>query len=302
MNRTRMLVLATVALALSVVVTFMTYRVLRNRLRPPDEMTTAVVLTERAALGTRLTAEHLRLAPWPKAAMLPGIFHDVAQVVDRGVIVPMEANEPVLESRLASKEAGAGLTTAIPEGMRAISIRVNDVISVAGFVVPGTRVDVILTGTPPNPGTAGDVSKIILENVQVLTAGQNVDSDKNGHPQTVPVVTLLVTPQDAQKLALASSEGRMQLALRNPLDTESKNPPLVLRASLYSGSAAPPTSLPAPAPARAAGPVRIVTVTPRPPAAAPTPVPAVVPPRKLQVQLIQGKTSETFTFVKVQPD
>src|SRR6266581_964151 len=164
MNRTRMLILATVALALSVVVTFLTYRVLRDRLRPPDEMTTVVVLNEKVSLGTRLTPEQLRLAPWPKAALLPGIFHDVAQVVDRGVIVPMEANEPVLESRLASKEAGAGLTTAIPEGMRAISIRVNDVISVAGFVVPGTRVDVILTGKP-NQSMVDDVAKIILENV-----------------------------------------------------------------------------------------------------------------------------------------
>src|ERR1051326_4359198 len=145
MNRTRMLVLAAVAFALSVVVTFLTYRVLRDRLRPPDEMTTVVVLNERVTLGTRLAPEQLRVAPWPKAAILPGTFHDRARAVGRGVFVPMEAKEPVLEARLAPKEAGAGLTIAIPDGMRAISIRVNDVIGVAGFVVPGTRVDVILT-------------------------------------------------------------------------------------------------------------------------------------------------------------
>jgi len=295
-----MLVLATMALALSVIVTFMIYKVLRNRLRPPDEMSAVVVVTERVSLGNRLTRENVRLAPWPKSAVLAGSFQDVAAVMDRGVIVPMEANEPVLESRLASKGAGAGLTTAIPEGMRAVSIRVNDVIGVAGFVIAGTRVDVILTGSPiqGGSGAAGDVAKTILENVQVLAAGQNIDSDANGRPQSTQVVTLLVTPEDSQKLALASTEGRMQLALRNPLDTEPKNTPVVHRASLYTGSASAPVAAPV---LRVEAPVRIVKVTsPPPPAPAPVAPPAPpVPPQKQQVQLIQGKTSETFTFAKL---
>src|SRR5262249_51710604 len=140
MNRTRMLMLASVALVLSVIVTFLTYRLLRQRLQPPDEMTTVVVATQRLALGSRIAAEDLNVAPCPTAAVLVGSAQDPAAFVGRGVIVPMEANEPILESKLVPKEGGAGLVTTIPEGMRAVSIRVNDVIAVAGFVVPGSHV------------------------------------------------------------------------------------------------------------------------------------------------------------------
>src|SRR5258705_1754858 len=128
MNRTRMLMLASIALVLSVVVTFLTYRLLRQRLQPPDEMTTIVVAAQKVALGSRLTAEDVRVAAWPKAAVLAGSAQDPAAFVGRGVIVPMEANEPILEAKLAPKDGGVGLVTTIPEGMRAVSIRVNDVI------------------------------------------------------------------------------------------------------------------------------------------------------------------------------
>jgi pilus assembly protein CpaB len=300
MNRTRMLMLASVALVLSVVVTFLTYRLLRQRLQPPDEMTTIVVATQRVSLGTRLAPEDIRVAPWPKAAVVAGSAQDPAVFVGRGVIQPMEANEPILESKLAPKDGGAGLTTTIPEGMRAVSIRVNDVIGVAGFVVPGSHVDVILSGSPTQSGGT-DVAKIILENVQVLAAGQNIDQEIDGKPQTVQVVTLLVTPEDSQKLALASSEGRMQLALRNPLDRDTPNPPLMQRASLYTGAL-----LPAPAPAPAGPPPaprvrRVVVATPAPPPPPPPPAPVVAEPKKLQVQLIQGNASQTLTFDEQQP-
>jgi pilus assembly protein CpaB len=224
------------------------------------------------------------------------MFQDINAVTERGVIVPMDINEPVLESRLAPKEAGAGLTTAIPDGMRAISIRVNDVIGVAGFVVPGTHVDVILTGNPGKEAP-GEVAKTILENVQVLAAGQNVDSDAQGRPQAAQVVTLLVTPVDSQKLALASSEGRMQLSLRNPLDQEPTSPPLMQSAALYYGG----TSVPAPAAPPAEKPVRKVVAKPAPVLPPPVAPPAPVAPKKFEVQLIQGKTSETVTFATPQP-
>src|SRR5262245_3218299 len=152
MNRTRMLMLASVALVLSVVVTFLTYRLLRQRLQPPDEMTTIVVATQRIPLGKRIVAEDLRVAPWPKAAVLSGSAQDPVTFIGRGVMVPMEANEPILETKLAPKDGGAGLVTTIPEGMRAVAIRVNDVIGVAGFVVPGSHVDVILSGSPAQGG------------------------------------------------------------------------------------------------------------------------------------------------------
>jgi pilus assembly protein CpaB len=294
MNRTRMLMLASVALVLSVIVTFLTYRLLRQRLQPPDEMTTIVVATQRLALGQRLATEDVRVAPWPKSALIPGSSADPSVFVGRGVIQPIEANEPILETKLAPKDAGAGLTTTIPEGMRAVSIRVNDVIGVAGFVVPGSHVDVILSGSPAQGG-ANDVAKIILENVQVLAAGQNIDQDINGKPQTVQVVTLLVTPEDSQKMALASHEGSLQLALRNPLDKDTPNPPLMQRAALYTGGVAAvpiptaPTTPPEPR-------VRRVVVAAPPPPPPPPPPPAPVEQKKLQVQLIQGNASQTLTF------
>ncbi len=292
MNRTRMLMLASVALVLSVVVTFLTYRLLRQRLQPPDEMTTIVVASQRLSLGTRLGPEHIRVAPWPRAAVVAGSAQDPAAFVGRGVIQPIETNEPILETKLAPKDGGAGLTTTIPEGMRAVSIRVNDVIGVAGFVVPGSHVDVILSGSPANSGST-DVAKIILENVQVLAAGQNIDQDINGKPQTVQVVTLLVTPEDSQKLALASTEGRMQLTLRNPLDKQTPNPPLMARAALYTGAV--PVA-PAPAATEAPRVRRVVVAAPPLPPPPPPAAPVKVEPKKLQVQLIQGNASQTLTF------
>jgi pilus assembly protein CpaB len=298
MNRTRMLMLASVALVLSVVVTFLTYRLLRQRLQPPDEMTTIVVATQRISLGMRLAPEDVRIAPWPKAAIVPGSSPDPALFIGRGVLQPMEANEPILESKLAPKDAGAGLTSTIPEGMRAVAIRVNDVIGVAGFVVPSSRVDIILSGSPTQTGGT-DVAKIILENVQVLAAGQNIDQDVNGKPQTVQVVTLLVTPEDSQKLALASNEGRLQLSLRNPLDKDTPNPPLIQRASLYTGGVLPAPVAPATPPAPRVR--RVVVATPAPPPPPPPPAPVAEPPRKFQVQLIQGNASQTLTFDEQQP-
>ena len=131
---------------------------------------------------------------------------------------PLHPNEPLLESKLAPKDGGGGLPVAINEGMRALSVKVDEVISVAGFVVPGTRVDVLLTMDGPGGGKEA-ITKVILQNVQALAAGQSVEKDKDGKPQPVGVLTVLVTPEQAESLALASNQGKIQLALRNTLDT-----------------------------------------------------------------------------------
>ena len=183
-----------------------------------------------------------------------------------------------------------------------MAIKVNDVIGVAGFVVPNTHVDVILSGTLGNE----QVSKIILENVLVLAAGQNVEQDANGKPMQVSVITMLVTPEDAQKLALAGGEGRLQLALRNPLDGDKNNPQLVGRMALYSGTlVSQPLILPvagttgttASAKGHGNGPVRRRT-SPRPVAVARAVPPIKPEPRILEVQLIQGTTSQILKFVE----
>src|SRR6266852_8389737 len=166
----------------------------------------------------------------------------------------MAENEPVLEGKLAEKEAGAGLSSTIPEGMRGLSVAVNEVVGVAGFVIPGTNVDVLVTGRVIGGARSGgdNITRTILENVRVLAAGQKIEQDREGKPQTVPVITLLVTPADAAKLAMASTEGKIQLALRNTIDSKMVNPPPVLQAALFAGIAPPPRHVapgkPAPAP------------------------------------------------------
>jgi pilus assembly protein CpaB len=170
-------------------------------------------------VGAELRPEDLRVVEWPANGVPKDAFADTKEVIGRGIIYPVIENEPILPNKLASKEAGAGLPPAIPPGLRAVSVRVNEVIGVAGYVLPGTRVDVVATVSPTDQ-KADTTSKVILTNVQVLAAGTKIerDTDKN-KPMPVSVVTLLVNPDEAERLTLASNEGKIQLALRNPLDT-----------------------------------------------------------------------------------
>jgi pilus assembly protein CpaB len=286
-----MFVLAVIAFTVALGVTFFTYRVLRDRLQPPEDMSQIVVAAQSVSLGARLTEADLRMAPWPRAVPLEGSFKKFSDVVGRGVVTPMIANEPVLDSKLAPTGVAAGLTAAIPEGMRAVGVKVNDVIGVAGFVLPGSRVDVLLSGSPNKNGDL-EMSKVILENVQVLAAGQNVTSDVNGKPQQVQVVTLLVGPEESQKLALASADGKIQLALRNPLDLARTNPQAVRREALYGSSPAPEPAVPKTGVVRTAArrmpPAPVTVVAP----------PAPEPPAKLQLQLIEGNKTQNVTFEK----
>jgi pilus assembly protein CpaB len=177
-----------------------------------------VVAASDLDVGAELTREEIRIIDWPANAVPAGAFSDPKDVIGRGIVLPVIQNEPILPMKLASPEAGSGLPPAIPPGLRAVSVRVNEVIGVAGYVLPGTRVDVVATVNPSGQG--GDItSKVVLTNVQVLAAGTKIDreTDKN-KPIPVSVVTLLVDPEEAERLTLASTEGKIQLALRNPLD------------------------------------------------------------------------------------
>ena len=179
-----------------------------------------VVAQHPLPLGTRLTRDHVKLVKWPAETQVPGAFAKVEEVVDRGLIATVEENEPLTAAKLAPLEAGAGLPPSIPQGMRAVSVKVNEVIGVAGFVVPGTRVDVMVTLTN-RQAQQESVTRVVVSNVQVLTAGTRYDQEnaKDGKPIPSTVVTLLVSPEDGERIALAASEGQIMLTLRNPLDT-----------------------------------------------------------------------------------
>jgi len=177
-----------------------------------------VVAAADLSLGAELKKEDLQVAQFPAGQTPAGAFASPQEIVGRGIIVPLVKNEPILAAKLASKEAGSGLPPVIPEGMRAVSVRVNEVVGVAGYVLPGTRVDVVATASP-TMNQQDTTSKVVLANVQVLTAGTRMEQDaEKGKPMQVNVVTLLVTPEQVERLALASTEGKIQLALRNPLD------------------------------------------------------------------------------------
>ena len=209
----------------------------------PTKTQRIVVAAARLELGTQLTADKIQLIDWPADNPLPGMLTSTDAAVGRALITPVVANEPILDSKLAPREAGGGLSATIPQGMRAVSVAVNDVVGVAGFVGPGTSVDVMVTGQIPGATQTGAqyVTRTILENIRVLAAGQKIEQDRDGKPQTVPVVTLLVAPQDADTLAMASTQGKIQLALRNTIDVNktAPAPTPVLQAALFSAGTPP---------------------------------------------------------------
>jgi pilus assembly protein CpaB len=212
------LVVVGLAVLLAGLASFGVYRAIANI--PVREVPIAqqyvVVAKESVPVGTLLSKEQVRLAGWPADSPVPGGFSKAEDVIGRGVTASIVQNEPITENKLAPRESGAGLPPTIPPGMRAVAVRVNDVIGVAGFTVPGTRVDVIVTVRQDRE----TMSRAVVSNVQVLTAGTNIDQQKSREGKAIPtaVVTLLVTPQDAERLALAANEGSIVLALRNPLD------------------------------------------------------------------------------------
>jgi pilus assembly protein CpaB len=246
----------------------------------PVSTRTIVVASQPLPLGTRLEPSMLRTIPWPGDEPMPGMFTRVEDCVNRALITQVAENEPILEGKLAPKDAGAGLPAVIPQGMRGISVAVNDVIGVAGFVTPGTMVDVLVTGAAPGTSAQMMETRTLLENVRVLAAGQKTEQDRDGKPQTVPVITLLVNPEDAAKLALASTEGKIQLALRNTVDTHDANPAPVYQSTIFGG--APPNPNPAPAPRKSA-PVKMAAPPPPPPA-------------PYTVEVITGSKRETKSF------
>jgi pilus assembly protein CpaB len=205
----------------------------------PTPTEPVVVAANDLPLGTELKNDDLRVVNFPKGQAPEGAYTKAADVIGLGITVPMVKNEIVLPAKLATKEAGVGLPPVIPEGMRAVSVRVNEVIGVAGYVLPGNRVDILATASPTDTH-ADTITKVILANVQVLTSGTRMEQDQEkGKPMQVTVVTLLVFPDQAERLALASTEGKIQLALRNPLDKTAPETPGIKTANLMGLVKAP---------------------------------------------------------------
>ncbi|OLD15847.1 MAG: Flp pilus assembly protein CpaB [Acidobacteriales bacterium 13_1_40CM_3_55_5] len=227
-----------VALALGAFVSFTVYRNLQSRTGSDTAPGVDVVIAAGdIQVGAKIEDKDVKVVRFPSGDLPPSCFHLKSSVVGRGVVLPIAKGEFVLPLKLAGENAGYGLPSLIPPGMRAVSVRVNEVVSVAGFVLPGTRVDVLLTGNPS--GASEQQTTTVLENVAVIATGQRLERNAAGDPQSTPVITLLVSPDDAQKLTLASTQGRIQLALRNPLDTKQQDLASMRTNSLYKNVSAP---------------------------------------------------------------
>lgn len=262
--------------------TLLFYRLVAGRLSssaPKVDTQRLLVASRDLEEGTALKKGDISSAEWAKDATPANAILDIPDnwkevdgpVIGRGVVARIYRGEPLLQTRLAAKGAGAGLAAIIPPGMRAVPVRVNEIIGVAGFVRPGMLVDVIILGSPPGGASnQGTLSRTLLQKVQVLSAGQDLRKDNEGKPVSVPVVTMLVNPAQAETLALANSETRIQLVMRNPLDTDEVKTPGTAMARLFGGNAPP-----------------------EPREARPRPRPEVVPPAPkpkppIMVEVIQG--------------
>jgi pilus assembly protein CpaB len=229
----------------------LTYRALINRapaVKASAPMTQVVVAAHDLDVGSVLRDGDVRLADWP-GGVPTGATTRPQDVVGRGVLTTIYSQEPVIETRLAPKGGGGGFASTIPQGMRAFAIRVNDIVGVAGFVTPGMRVDVIINGNPPGGNAGlGTQARTIMQNMEVLSAGQEFKRDAEGKPMPSQVVTLLVTPEQAEKLSLAANQTSIQLVLRNPLDRQTALAPGSALAYLFNPATPKPAAALAPRP------------------------------------------------------
>jgi pilus assembly protein CpaB len=222
----RLWIVLTLALAIASGASYAVYRLaapVRNMAKPIPAVQ-LVVAARDLSVGALVRDGDLKIANW-MGPVPQGSVARKSLALNRGVVAPIYLNEPVTENRLAAAGSGGGLAATIPTGMRACAVRVNEVVGVAGFVIPGMRVDVLMTGIPPGETTAAvPAVKTLLQNIEVLSAGTNFEKDKEGKPQQTPVVNLLVNPRDAEILSLAGNETKIQLILRNPMDTQVTKP------------------------------------------------------------------------------
>jgi pilus assembly protein CpaB len=290
MNR-RLLLILTLALIGGASAGYLVYRLVGGGSGPAATPLAQVVVASRdLQIGSLIGPADVQMGPW--AGTLPkGALPKLEQALNRGAIANMYQGEPILAERLAAAGSGGGLAAIIPPGMRATAVRVDEVVGLAGFVTPGMRVDVLMSGIPPggNPAEGSRVNTL-LENIQVLSAGEDLQKDSEGKPHPVQVVNLLVTPEQAEKLTLASSQMRIQLVLRNPLDTATTSPRGAHMSELFGIPGGRPPRAPEPTLASGPRPARtpLVPTPPRPL--------DILAPRIRVVEVFNGTTRTEVKF------
>ena len=248
-------------------------------------------------IGSKIIAEQLMVVQFPKESTPDGAFDSTEKLVGRVAVVNIAAREPITETRLAAEGTAAGLAAIIPEGYRAMTVKVDDAAGISGFIQPGTLVDVVVTIDPEGIARQDPISKIVLQNIKVLASGQNIDKPKDEREATaVKAVTLQVTPEQAEKLALAASEGKLQLVMRSQIDQGDEKTTGVNKRNLLGGDIAKPIPEPGSLkseqpkseakPAARRAPVSKSSSAP----AAPQPTP------RTQVEMIEGGKKRSVEF------
>jgi pilus assembly protein CpaB len=289
----RLITVLIFALVVSAAASVLIYRLINSQITASAKPGNRVLMAARnLERGDLIKDADIKVADWG-GALPPGAILKPEDAIGRGVIEPIYLGEPIVESRVAAKGAGAGLAAIIPPGMRAVAVRVNDVAGVAGFVTPGMRVDILLAGNPPgNTSSVGTVTKTLLQNVEVLSAGQNIQKDNEGKPVSVPIVNLLVTPEQAEVMSLASNEERIQMILRNPTDKEESKTRGTAVEYLFNGV----DGMPGPKTAPKAVAAKRAAPKPPPPPVAAKAEPVKPPPPPIIVEVIHGSRRADAKF------
>lgn len=296
----RFFVVLSVSLVWALVVSAMFYRLASGAAgrHSREQRKPMVVACKALPVGGMVTRDSVQLRDVPESFFPAGACSRLEDVVDRPVISPIQPDEPVVAARLADKGSGMGLAPLIPSGMRALSVRVNDVVGVSGFILPGMRVDVLVTGHPE--GRNETVTRTVLQNIGVLSAGQTTQADGKSQSIQAAVVTLMVNPQEAEALTLAYNEGKIQLVLRNSADDKTTPTNGSRLRDLYGTSIAdeaPVRPLTHPAPATAAPPAEPKAVA-QPMVQPLTPVVVSATPARDEIEVIHGKEKFIAVFPK----
>ena len=281
--RRRFVVIVLLASLIGLLAAFLAYRVVsRVAGTKDDQFDRIVVATVKIGLAESITSQHVKLVPWPKAAVPPGAIRTVEDAEGRVVRGSIMAGEPLIEAKLAPGLAGKGgiMSIMVPEGQRGVTIRLDEAMRESGFLLPDSRVDVLVS-MPKSPGSNERIAKVILQDVTVLAAGQIVEI-KDNKPVTNTTVTMALTPQQAERLAVAQAEGKLMLVQRNLRDTNVVRTPGATPSSLLSDAASG-------APQPAAGAKAVVARS------APLPLPAI---EKYPVAVVRGSKVTEQLFVR----
>ncbi len=304
MRNKRLIIALLAAVVFGLVAAVSVSRYLASAQAYTKNLSNVVVAKVEIPIGTRIVAEQLTVAQFPKSVAPDGTFPVIDEkLLGRVAVIRIAPREPITESRLAPVGSAGGLQSVIPDGFRAMTVKVDDVVGVSGFIQPGTLVDIVVTIVPPDTEKQRErISKIVLQNIKVLASGQNIDKPKNEkETERVKAVTLQVTPEQAEKLALASSEGRLQLVMRNSVDQSDEVTPGANKTTLLAGEKALPVPEPGLGPKNGEKPRTAVARRPKPRpastssnAAAATPQPP--PVQRPSIEVIEGAKKKNVDF------